>query len=103
MADVEVVFDDAALDALLNGPDGPIGRDLARRTNAVHRAAVRLVPVDTGRLRSSIAQALGSDGEGLYGIVGTDVEYGPYIEFGTSRMRAQPYLRPALDAARNVP
>ena len=29
--------------------------------------------------------------------VGTDVDYGPDVEFGTSRMRAQPYLRPALD------
>ena len=29
--------------------------------------------------------------------IGTNIEYGPYVELGTSRMRAQPYLRPALD------
>lgn len=31
--------------------------------------------------------------------VGTAVEYGPYIEFGTFRMSAQPFLRPAGDMA----
>jgi phage gpG-like protein len=32
-------------------------------------------------------------------IVGTDVEYAVYVEFGTSRNRAQPYLRPAVERA----
>lgn len=32
--------------------------------------------------------------------IGTNIEYGPYVELGTSRMRAQPYLRPALDEKR---
>jgi hypothetical protein len=31
--------------------------------------------------------------------VGTAVEYGPYVEFGTQRSQAQSYLRPALDLA----
>lgn len=31
--------------------------------------------------------------------VGTAVEYGPYIEFGTMKMDAQPFLRPAADLA----
>lgn len=31
--------------------------------------------------------------------VGTAVDYGPYVEFGTFRMNAQPFLRPALDMA----
>ena len=28
--------------------------------------------------------------------VGTSVEYAPYIEFGTSRMKPRPYLKPAV-------
>jgi len=32
-------------------------------------------------------------------LVGTVVEYGPYVEFGTVRMPAQPFLRPAGDLA----
>jgi phage gpG-like protein len=31
--------------------------------------------------------------------VGTGVEYGPYVEFGTFRTNARPFLRPALDLA----
>ena len=34
------------------------------------------------------------------GRVGTNIEYGPYVELGTSKMRAQPYLRPAFDEKR---
>jgi len=29
--------------------------------------------------------------------VGTNVEYAPYVEYGTKRMKKQPYLRPAMD------
>lgn len=48
-------------------------------------------PVDTGNLRNSITHT--SDGEFAY--IGTNVEYAPYVEMGTSKTRAQPYLRPA--------
>ena len=47
--------------------------------------------VDTGRLRASITHA--SDGANAY--IGTNVEYAPYVEFGTSKMKARSYLRPA--------
>lgn len=53
--------------------------------------AKRLCPVDTGRLRNSIAHAV----QGKVAYIGTNVEYGPYVEMGTSRTRAQPFLRPA--------
>lgn len=40
----------------------------------------------------SLKIVLGTDA--VY-VVGTNVEYSVYVEFGTSRMPAQPYLRPA--------
>lgn len=95
-----VVFDERALDELFNSPEGPVGKDLTRRAVRVETAAKRLAPVDTGRLRSSISRELGRDGQGLVAVIGTNVHYAPHVEFGTVRMRAQPYLRPALDAAR---
>jgi HK97 gp10 family phage protein len=95
-----VVFDEVALDQLFNSPEGPVGKDLARRAVRVETAAKRLAPVDTGRLRSSITRELSRDGQGLVAVIGTNVHYAPHVEFGTVRMRAQPYLRPALDAAR---
>lgn len=89
-----------ALDRLLESPAGPVARDLARRAVRVDTAAKRLCAVDTGRLRSSIDWRLAVDPVGLLAIIGTRVQYAPHVEFGTSRMRAQPFLRPALQQAR---
>ena len=79
--------------------------------------AKRLCAVDTGRLRNSITHAtkqnLGPtnytdnngtpysdavakttpESDAVY--IGTNVEYAPYVEIGTVRTAAQPYLRPA--------
>ena len=56
--------------------------------------AKQLAPVDTGRLRNSIThQQLDEDTE----VIGTNVEYAPYQELGTSKMAAHPFLRPAAE------
>lgn len=55
--------------------------------------AKRACPVDTGRLRNSITHAVEGSEDAVY--VGTDVEYAPYVELGTRRTAAQPFLRPA--------
>lgn len=60
---------------------------------AIEAQAKDFTTVDTGRLRDSISTAVGRDEV----IVGTNVEYAPYVEYGTSRNMAQPYLRPAVD------
>lgn len=65
----------------------------------VQSSARSLCPVDTGRLRSSIVMRKGRDGMGFYVEVGTSVSYAPFVEFGTSRMRAQPFLLPAVAMA----
>lgn len=49
-------------------------------------------PVDTGRLRGSISHT--HDKNTAY--IGTNVEYGPYVEMGTTNTKAQPYLKPAI-------
>ena len=78
---------------------------LARESHAVRlaeikkaeAAAVRLCPVRTGALArtvegeaddASLAMRL-SAGDG-------QVDYAKYVELGTRRMAAQPYLRPAI-------
>lgn len=82
----------------------------------VEAQAKLLSPWETGRLRSSITTVSGAGqrtkprGKGAVAtdvlgkptdeketVVGTPVKYGPYVEFGTFAMDAQPYLRPALD------
>lgn len=100
MAEVRVVLDRAALTELLTGDGGPIVADLVKRTIRVHNRAKQLCPVDTGNLRSSISFRIEHVGATTVGVVGTNVEYAPYVEYGTRRMAAQPFLRPALEAAK---
>ncbi len=86
---------------------------------ALTEAAIQLegeialrTPVDTGHLRASISHIvpLGrSEGGGdrLSGTapenaayVGTNVEYAPYVEYGTKYQKAQPYMRTGFAAAK---
>lgn len=69
----------------------------------ITRDAKALAPVDTGNLRASIGMTVTGDGRnGTMRVeVGPTAHYAAYVELGTSRMRAQPYLRPATD--RHVP
>lgn len=73
---------------------------LERAVLIVQATAQRLVPVDTGRLRASIESQVKRIGDKIVrGFIGTNVEYAPYVEMGVGQ-RAQPYLRPAIEAHR---
>lgn len=93
-----IEFDEGAIQALFNSPEGPVAKELAQKAVKVERIAKNLCAVDTGRLRSSIAWTFARDSQGLFAQVGSDVEYAAFIEFGTINMHAQPYLRPALSS-----
>ena len=80
--------------------------------------AKRLAPVDTGNLRNSITHTVDTDEHAVY--IGTNSEYGAYVELGTGKYypggrptpwkyqdangnwhwtagnKAQPYLKPAV-------
>lgn len=56
--------------------------------------AKRLCPVDTGRLRNSITHEQYDENTE---VIGTNVEYAPFVELGTHNQRPQPYLRPAAE------
>lgn len=59
--------------------------------------AIALCPYDTGELRKSIHKTV----NGLHCDIGTNKEYAMYVEFGTCKMSAQPYLVPALENKAN--
>jgi HK97 gp10 family phage protein len=78
-----------------------------------------LAPYDKGRLRASITYATrdtpakpgpeadASDSvqqptDSLVLHVGTSVEYAIHQEYGTKKMKAQPFMRPALDLRRGL-
>lgn len=48
-----------------------------------------------GTLRGSITHAVSSDGKTV--VVSTNVKYAPYVELGTKKMDARPFLRPAAN------
>ena len=108
-------FNEAGLRVLLKGP---VMEDLVKRAIRVEAAAKKNASqppragpgsgsepghgpaVRTGRLRGSITWRQGVDSISPFVDVGTAVFYGPFVELGTSRMKARPYLKPALEAAR---
>lgn len=57
--------------------------------------AKRACPVDTGRLRNSITHIV--DEGTRHVVIGTNVEYAPYVELGTRHQKAQPYLKTAAE------
>ena len=98
---------------VLRGSEEAVERGLAaigmRAVTYTHRPKERGgTPVDTGRLRNSIAWATASQGGGgtdapLGGgaddrtvIIGTNVEYGEIVEEGTSKRKPAHMLRNAL-------
>lgn len=78
---------------ILSAFDAAVLRGLTAVGMTAEGHAKKEAPVDTGRLRNSIANAVDADEKAAY--IGTNVEYAPYVELGTSRMAARPFLRPA--------
>ncbi len=107
-------LDRKGLDALYR----QVGNGLLNLGLSIEADAKRRAPVLTGNLRRSIHTAAFVKGQRIYGatdengkpipayaaesqntatvIVGTNCGYGVYLELGTVKMVAQPYLGPAL-------
>jgi len=87
----------AMLDSMLKAQARAIKNPSTRKGGT----PVGFVPVDTGRLRASIVPTVEPYGETLRGIVGTNVKYAPYQEFGTRRgVPAKRFMRAAYDETR---
>ena len=54
-----------------------------------------LPPVDTGALRADIRYEVAPDENAVYIGNTEEIPYAKYQEFGTSKMKAHPYLKPA--------
>lgn len=76
--------------------DAALARGLEICGQKARDYASMLAPVDTGRLAGSIESVVQDN----TAIIGTNVEYAEYQEFGTSRMNAanngEGFLRPAV-------
>ena len=89
MANIEIK--ENHIDEYLKAVDVAKQSGLEKVGLTAERYAKALCPVDTGRLRNSISHAV--EGDSVY--IGTNVEYAVYVEKGTRKMQAYPYLKPA--------
>lgn len=71
---------------------------VAKTAFDVEAHAKNVVPVDTGALKNSISTEFENDG--LTAIIAPHMEYAAFVEYGTRRMSAQPYMTPAAEAVR---
>lgn len=104
---------------VIQAKDEAVVKALETIGRVAERYAKELCPTDTSRLKNSISHE--TDDDTVY--VGTNVEYAPYVEFGTGKfaeggggrptpwsyqddkgnwhttngMKPQPYLKPAIE------
>ena len=75
-----------------------VKRNLTAAGQLVVSQAQRLVPVDTGRLLTSIQPETVKRSNNQYFLtVGSSVEYAAAVEYGTEKQKSKPYLRPAVN------
>lgn len=119
MASVTIKGLDKLTSRLNKISDMDLTKAINKATALVHGQAKLNAPVDTGTLRGSIHMNVQRNGKNIQGRVYTNVEYAPFVEFGTGirgngsypykvknlklqykddwqGMVAQPYMYPAL-------
>jgi len=70
-----------------------------RQTSHQASAPGQFPQTDTGRLAASVRVERDHTAAQLTYVVGTALEYGAHLEFGTLEMRPRPWLQPSVDAA----
>lgn len=78
---MKIIFDDHS-DEVLSALDAALARGLEKCGLVAEGYAKKLCPVDTGNLRNSITHTVEDNGERA-AYVGTNSEYGVYVECGT--------------------
>ena len=84
----------AALRRLRDDRSSAMAAAVSAGARDVRSVAIENLPRLSGRLARSMSIETASDG--LTATVGTDLDYGTFLELGTQRMAARPWLRPAF-------
>lgn len=80
---------------------GATGSQVVRRSTLAGEAiAKQNAAVDTGFMKSVVTHEFRGDGRSgvMEGEWGDEADYAPFVEGGTSRMAAQPFIGPSLEA-----
>lgn len=91
----------AVLVKLSGGRTGKLYRVPA--TKRMYRASAAGEPPATrlGHLRASYKYIVKGKGVNSEGVVGSDLEYSHYLEYGTAKIKPRPHLRPAFKESKN--
>ena len=78
---------------------GMVRAALSKTSADIVASAKKASPVDTGNLRASISASPVESGEdgSFYTEIGPTAAYGVFVELGTSRAPAQPFLYPTAE------
>lgn len=87
-----------SLSDIAAGVEAAVSEAIAAGAEIVRGQAQSVCPVDTGTLRDSIAVTQ----SGTNADISANTDYAAYVEFGTSKMAAQPYLVPSLLGSENA-
>lgn len=74
-------------------PDA-VGAIVRKAAFDIEANAKAVVPVDTGKLKNSITSEFPSPTKA---IIAPHTDYAAFVEYGTRRQRAKPYMRPAAE------
>ena len=95
---ISVQTDGADIAAFAEQIQENISSALLNAAEVVAENARAICPVDTGTLRASIGTSVSGNTAQVY----AGADYAVYVEMGTYKMAAQPFLTPALAAAENA-
>jgi HK97 gp10 family phage protein len=74
----------------------PATKRMYRASAAGEPPAVRL-----GHLRASYKYLVTGKGVNSEGVVGSDLDYSHYLEYGTAKIKPRPHLKPAFQESKN--
>jgi HK97 gp10 family phage protein len=88
---------DTSFDSLASGAAGKARMVVAQAALEIEGLAKQFAPVDTGFMRNAITAEQEDE---MAWTVTSAAFYSVYVEFGTSRMDAQPFMIPAIEIVR---
>ena len=90
---VKTTIHDNRIPGIIGRFPGAVSAVVKKSAMDIEAEAKDQVPVDTGNLKRSIA----ADVQEFSATIAPHTEYDAYVEFGTYKMGAQLYMRPAAD------
>ena len=100
MAQPFVKVDVRVLEGYTRGLDRLLRNVVSVTAFNVEGKAKDKVPVDTGATKNSIAPNFPIEDRGLTARIGPSTDYAIFLELGTHKMAARPFMVPALEAVR---